>query len=90
MSRERLQRRLGVVQAPALALQTVLFLAALGVAIAFGIAFYGRNPDLSHVKVVFLSGAERGNYHAVVQKMAVEAARNRGSDNIATPDRSRT
>lgn len=84
MLRERLQRRLGVVQTPARALKTVLLLAALG-AIAFGIAFYGRNPDLSHVKVAFLSGTERGNYYAVVQKMAGEAKRHRGRiDNIAT------
>jgi TRAP-type uncharacterized transport system substrate-binding protein len=84
MLRERLQRRLGVVQTPARALKTVLLFAALG-AIAFGIAFYGRNPDLSHVKVAFLSGTERGNYYAVVQKMAGEAKRHRGRiDNIAT------
>jgi ABC-type nitrate/sulfonate/bicarbonate transport system substrate-binding protein len=84
MSRERLQRRLGVVQAPARALKTMLLFAALG-AIAFGIAFYGRSPDLSHVKVAFLSGTERGNYYAVVQKMAGEAKRHRGRiDNIAT------
>ena len=84
MSRERLQRRLGVVQAPARALKTILLFAALG-AVAFGIAFYGRNPDLSQVKVAVLSGDARGNYHAVVQKMAAEAKRHRGRiDNIAT------
>ena len=81
---EQLQRRLGVAQRPARALKTVLLLAVLA-AIAFGIAFYGRNPDLSHVKVAFLSGTERGNYYAVVQKMAAEAKRHRGRvDNIAT------
>ncbi len=59
-------------------------LAALA-AVAFAIAFYGRSPDLSHVKVAFLSGTERGNYYAVVQKMAGEAKRHRGRiDNIAT------
>jgi TRAP-type uncharacterized transport system substrate-binding protein len=84
MLREQLDRRLGVVQTPARVLKTVLLFAALG-AIAFGIAFYGRNPDLSHVKVAILSGTERGNYYAVVQKMAVEAKRHRGRiDNIAT------
>ena len=51
--------------------------AALG-AVAFGIAFYGRDPDLSHVKVGFLSGSERGNYHAVVHQMVGEARRHRG------------
>jgi len=82
--RERLQRRLGVVQTPALALKTALLVAAVG-AIALGIALYGRNPDLSHVNVAFLSGSERGNYYAVVQKMAGEATRHRGRiDNIAT------
>ena len=82
--REPLERRLGAVQTPARALKTVLVLAALG-AVAFAIAFFGRSPDLSHVKVAFLSGTERGNYYAVVQKMAGEAKRHRGRiDNIAT------
>jgi TRAP-type uncharacterized transport system substrate-binding protein len=84
MLRERLQRRLGVVRTPARALKSILLFAVLGV-IAFGIAFYGRNPDLSQVKVAILSGTERGNYYAVVQKMAAEAKRHRGYvDNIAT------
>lgn len=82
--RQRLQRKLGAVQTPARALKTALLFAALG-AVAFGVAYYGRNPDLAHVKVAFLSGTERGNYYAVVQKMAVEAKRRRGRiDNIAT------
>ncbi len=84
MLRERLQRRLGVVQAPARALKTMLLFAVLGV-IALGVAYYGRNPDLSHVKVAVLSGSERGNYYAVVQKMAGEAKRHRGRiDNVPT------
>jgi len=62
----------------------MLLLAALG-AVAFGIALYGRGPDLSQVKVVFLSGDDRGNYYAVVQKMADEAKRHRGRiDNVST------
>ena len=84
MEKEGLQRRLGVVQAPARAVKTMLLFAAVA-AIAFGIAFYARNPDLSHVKVTFLSGNERGNYYAVVQKMAGEAKRHHGRiANIAT------
>jgi TRAP-type uncharacterized transport system substrate-binding protein len=84
MLKERLQRRLGVVQTPARALKTILLFAVLG-AIAFCIAFYGRSPDLSHVKVAFLSGTDRGNYYAIVQKMAADAKRHRGRiDNIAS------
>ena len=84
MLRERLQRRLGAVQTPTRALKTTLLFAVLG-AVAFGVAYYGRNPDLAHVKSRFCPGTERGNYYAVVQKMAVEAKRHRGRiDNIAT------
>lgn len=84
MSKERLQRRLGVVQTPARVLKTVLLFALIG-AIAFGIYYYGRSPDLSHVKVTFLSGGEQGNYYAIVQKLASEAKRRRGRiDNVAT------
>jgi len=71
-------------RAPARALKTALLFAGLG-AVAFAVAFLGGTPDLSQVKVAVLSGDERGNYYAVVQKMAAEAKRHRGRiDNIPT------
>ena len=82
--RERLQRTLGLAQAPSSTLKTVLLFAALAV-IALLAAVYGRNPDLSYVKVAFLSGSERGNYYAIVARLAAEAKRQRGRiDNLAT------
>jgi TRAP-type uncharacterized transport system substrate-binding protein len=84
MPQDRSRRQLGVVQTPARVLKTLLLIALIG-AIAFAVAFFGRSPDLSHVRVTFLSGSERGNYYAVVQKMAAEAKRRRGRiDNVAT------
>jgi len=75
--RERLQRTLGVVRAPSRTLQSILVFGALA-AIAVVAAVYHRNPDLSHVNVAFLSGSERGNYYAVVDKLAAEAKQQRG------------
>lgn len=84
MPTNRLQRRLGVAQTPARVLKTVMLFALIGL-IALGIFYFGRNPDLAHVKVTFLSGAEQGNYYATVQKLAAEAKRRRGRiDNVAT------
>jgi TRAP-type uncharacterized transport system substrate-binding protein len=45
------------------------------VVVAVLFASFGRNPDLSHVKVAFVSGSEDGNYHAIVEKVAAEARR---------------
>ena len=42
------------------------------------VATGSRNPDLSHVKVAFLSGSAEGNYHAVVARIAAEARRRGG------------
>jgi TRAP-type uncharacterized transport system substrate-binding protein len=75
--RERLQRTLGVLRAPSRFLQSFLVFGALA-AIAIVAAVYHRNPDLSHVNVAFLSGSERGNYYAVVSKLAAEAKQQRG------------
>jgi len=46
-------------------------------------ATFDREPDLSHVKVAFLSGSEDGNYYAIVKKAAAQARRNHGRiDNL--------
>ena len=69
-------------QAPSRTLKTA-FLFAVLVAIAVLAATFGRDPDLSHVKVAFLSGSEEGNYHAIVAKVAAEARHQRGRvDNL--------
>ena len=58
-------------------------LLAAFVVIAVLVATLGRNPDLSHVKVAFISGSAEGNYHAIVAKAAGEAQRQRGRiDNL--------
>ena len=49
------------------------------------VATSGRNPDLSHVKVAFLSGSPEGNYHAVVTRLAAESRRRGGGiENVPT------
>ena len=69
-------------QAPSRTLKTA-FLFAVLVAIAVLAATFGRDPDLSHVKVAFLSGSEEGNYHAIVAKVAAEARHQHGRvDNL--------
>src|SRR5262245_10654300 len=81
---ERLQRTLGQRQMPWRMLGSGALLAVFvaGFIIA-GTA--SRNPDLSHVKVAFLSGSESGNYHAIVAKVAAEARRRGGRvDNLAS------
>jgi TRAP-type uncharacterized transport system substrate-binding protein len=64
-------------QATSRALKTALLVAALAV-VAVVVAKFGRNPDLSHVKVAIISGSEDGNYHAIVDKAAAQALRERG------------
>ena len=79
---QQLRRTLAAMQAPSRALKTALLLAAF-VVIAVLVATLGRNPDLSHVKVAFVSGSAEGNYHAIVAKAAGEAQRQRGRiDNL--------
>ena len=71
-------------QAISRALKTVLLVTALAL-IAIGVAKFGRNPDLSHVKVAMLSGSADGNYHAIVGKAAAQAQRERGRiDNLTS------
>src|SRR6185369_15261612 len=71
-------------QATSRALKTALLVAALAV-VAVVVAKFGRNPDLSHVKVAIISGSEDGNYHAIVDKAAAQALRERGRiDNLTS------
>ena len=80
--RNWLGRALKALQAPSRPVKTALLLAVL-VIIAALMATFGRHPDLSHVKVAFLSGSEDGNYHAIVGKAAAEAQRRNGRiDNL--------
>lgn len=80
--RNWLGRALKALQTPSRPVKTALLLAVL-VIIAALMATFGRHPDLSHVKVAFLSGSEDGNYHAIVDKAAAEAQRRNGRiDNL--------
>jgi TRAP-type uncharacterized transport system substrate-binding protein len=51
----------------------------LGVFVLVAVLFasFGRTPDLSHVRVAFLSGSVDGNYHAIVERIRAEAQRRR-------------
>jgi TRAP-type uncharacterized transport system substrate-binding protein len=78
--RERFQRVLGLpsraLGAPAV-LKAVFLVAALGlVAVLVGLSDHA--PNLSHLRIGFLSGGERGNYYAIVSALAAEAARQDG------------
>ncbi len=75
--KEGLERTLGAVEEPSRGLKAVLAFAILGLAIVVA-AVYSRSPNLSHVDVAFLSGSERGNYYAVVSRLAAEVKRQRG------------
>ena len=75
--KEGLERTLGAVEEPSRGLKAVLAFAVLGLVIVVA-AVYSRSPNLSHVDIAFLSGSERGNYYAVVSKLAAEVKRQRG------------
>ena len=75
--KEGLERTLGAVEEPSRGLKAVLAFAVLGLAIIVA-AVYSHSPNLSHVDIAFLSGSERGNYYAVVSKLATEVKRQRG------------
>jgi TRAP transporter TAXI family solute receptor len=64
-------------QRPSNGVKTALLFALLA-GIAFAAAIYDRAPNLAHVKAAFLSGGERGNYYALVSRIAAEVARQRG------------
>jgi TRAP-type uncharacterized transport system substrate-binding protein len=78
--RERFQRVLGLpsraLGAPAV-LKALFLVAVLGlVAVLVGLS--DHTPNLSHLRIGFLSGGERGNYYAIVSALAAEAARQNG------------
>jgi len=69
-------------QGPSRPLKAALLVAAF-IVVFIVAAAASRRPDLSHVKVTFLSGSEEGNYHAIVAKAAAEAQRRHGRiDNL--------
>ena len=73
-----------MIQLTSRALKTAVVVAAVAV-IAVGVAKFGRNPDLSHVKAAMLSGSADGNYHAIVDTASAEARRQRGRlDNVTS------
>lgn len=74
---QQLRRTLKAMQARSRAVKTAL-LVAVFVVIAVLVATISPNPDLSHVKVAFVSGSEQGNYHAIVAKAVAEAQRQHG------------
>ena len=84
ISKDRLKRTLEGPRRHANAAKTaVLFgvLALVGVAVGL----FDRTPTLSHLRVKFLSGGERGNYYAIVNRLAADASRRRGRiENIST------
>ena len=85
-----LRDTLEAMQASSRALKMVLLVATLAV-IAVIVAKFGRNPDLSHVKVAVISGSEDGNYHAIVDKAAAQALRERGRiENLTSAGSSKT
>ena len=79
-----MRRGLGTMQAPSRPLKVAFLFTAFVVA-ALLFATFGRGPDLSHVKVAFVSGSKDGNYYAIVAKVNAEAQRQRGRiDNLAS------
>jgi len=81
---ERLRRTLGATRTPQRMLKTALLMAAFLGALVFA-ASYNRDPDLSHVRVAFLSGSPEGNYYTVVARVAEQARHQRGRiENVAS------
>ena len=70
--------------------KTLLFFAVL-LLLAALLAWLDPRPTLRHVNLTMLSGSATGNYHATVDKLAAEVARQRGrSATCLRPDRCRT
>jgi len=87
LPKERLQRVLGLptraLGAPP-ALKAVFLLGALGL-LAAVVGLSDPTPDLSQLRVGFLSGGERGNYYAIVTALAADARRQKGRiDNLSS------
>lgn len=73
----RLQRVLGSTQRSSGGFKMAILFAVLAL-LGLLFALYDRTPTLSHVRVRILSGNERGNYFAIVNRLAAEAGRRRG------------
>jgi TRAP-type uncharacterized transport system substrate-binding protein len=59
--------------------QKTLLLFAVLMMMAALLAWLDPRPTLRHVKLTMLSGSATGNYHATVDKLAAEVARQRGT-----------
>jgi TRAP-type uncharacterized transport system substrate-binding protein len=77
VQRESLERVIGRIRAPSTGVKTALLFAALAIIVVI-VASYDRRPNLSYVDVSILSGSERGNYYAIVARLAAEAKRQHG------------
>lgn len=75
--KERVKGVLGLTRKSSSGFKTALLFAALAL-VGLLVALYDRTPTLSHVRVRVLSGGERGNYYAIVNRLADEARRRRG------------
>jgi TRAP-type uncharacterized transport system substrate-binding protein len=84
LPKERLQRVLQLPRRPSSAVKAAILFGVLALA-GVAVALYDRTPTLSHLRVSFLSGGERGNYYAVVKRLGEDAAKRRGRiRNIST------
>ncbi len=80
----RLQRVLELPRRTSTGVKTAILFAVLAL-VGIAVALYDRTPTLSHVRVKFLSGGPKGNYHAIVNRLAADAALRRGRiQNIST------
>jgi TRAP-type uncharacterized transport system substrate-binding protein len=78
--KQRLQRMLGAPRkGPGLSTgtKTALLLAALAL-LGLLVALLEPTPSLRHLRAGFLSGSERGNYYAVVDRIAAEVRQQKG------------
>ena len=82
--KDRLQRVLDLPRQHSNTVKTAALFAVLAL-VGVAVALYDRTPTLSYVRLRFLSGDERGNYFAIVHRLAAETARRRGRiQNIST------
>jgi uncharacterized protein len=87
LPKERLQRVLGLSSrafGASTGLKVAFLIGALGL-IALLVGLSDHSPDVSHLRVGFLSGHQRGNYHAIVSALVAEAGRQNGRiDNLSS------
>src|SRR5262245_47908479 len=80
----RLQRVLELPRRTSKGLKTALLFAVLAL-VALAVALHDRTPTLSYLHLNILSAGEKGNYYAIVNRLAADAARRHGRiKNIAT------